>query len=71
METVVDQIGVSQGIVELKAVGRSGLMLGRKEVVAKTAEELQPGRGSAERQLSDQGIVGAELLEMQLPVCRG
>ena len=65
METVVDQIGVSQGIVE------PGLMLGRKEVVAKTAEELQPGRGSAERQLSDQGIVGAELLEMQLPVCRG
>ena len=60
METVVDQIGVSQGIVE------PGLMLGRKEVVAKTAEELQPGR-----QLSDQGIVGAELLEMQLPVCRG
>ena len=54
METVVDQIGVSQGIVELEAVGRSGLMLGRKEVVAKTAEELQPGRGSAERQLSGQ-----------------
>ena len=49
METVVEQLG--QGMVELEALGKPGLMLGRRRVAAKTAEAFQLGRGPVERQL--------------------
>ena len=59
-ETVVGQLGLSQGMVEqigMEAVGKPGLRLGRRKLAAKTAEVFQPGRGTVERQLPGWGIV--------------
>ena len=59
-ETVVGQLGLSQGMVEqigMEAVGKPGLTLGRRKLAAKTAEVFQPGRGTVERQLPGWGIV--------------
>lgn len=58
-ETVVGQLGLSQGMVGqigMEAVGKPGLRLGRRKLAAKTAEVIQPGRGTVERQLPCWGI---------------
>jgi len=67
METVVEQLG--QGMVELEALGKPGLMLGRKQVAVKTAEAFQLGRATVEMQLPGWRTVVGQLAEMQLADC--
>ena len=60
-KTVVGQLGL--GMVELEAVGKPGLMLGRRRAAAKTAEAFLLGRETVEGQLPGWRTVVVQLAD--------